>query len=150
MNESRTIIDIWAPWCRPCRTMEPMVDQAASRYEGAVVVEKVNADVQPDRVKELKVRAIPTLIALHGDCEMARLTGPQSQEAIIDLFAVCGGDLEQAPRKLSRTDGTIRITAAVTLLVVGLMSGPALPLLAAGAIIGVTVVPRPARRRARA
>lgn len=150
MNEPRTIIDVWAPWCRPCRAMEPMVDVAASRFVGGVFVEKVNADEQPERVRELKVRAIPTLIALHGDREIARLTGAQSQEAITGLFAVCAGDLERAPRRLSRTDGLIRITAAVALVMVGLLSGPAVPLLAAGAIIGVTVVPRPTRRRARA
>jgi hypothetical protein len=129
--------------------MEPMVDQAASHFSGEVVVEKVNADEQPDRVRELKVRAIPTLIALHGDREIARLTGAQSREAIIDLFGVCAGDLSRAPRGLSRTEGTIRITAAVLLVTVGLMTGPAIPLLAAGAIIGITVFPRPNWLRAR-
>ena len=149
MNETSAIIDVWAPWCRPCRAMEPMVDQAASRFSGEVVVEKVNADEQPDRVRELKVRAIPTLIALHGDREIARLTGAQSQEAITDLFAVCAGDPNRAPLGLSRTDGTIRITAAVALVAVGLITGPAVPLLAAGAIIGITVFPRPTWLRAR-
>ena len=149
MNETPAIIDVWAPWCRPCRAMEPMVDQAASHFFGGVVVEKVNADEQPDRVRELKVRAIPTLIALRGDREIARLTGAQSQEAITDLFAVCAGDLNRASQGLSRTDGTIRITAAAALVAVGLMTGPAIPLLAAGVIIGITVVPRPTRLRAR-
>ena len=126
-----------------------MVDQAASRFSGNVVVEKVNADEQSDRVRELKVRAIPTLIAVHGDREIARLTGAQPQEAINELFAVCAGDVNRAPPGVSRTDRTIRITAAVALVTAGLMAGPAIPLLAAGIIIGITVFPRPKRSWAR-
>ncbi|MDR9451882.1 MAG: thioredoxin family protein, partial [Acidimicrobiia bacterium] len=92
MTEPTTVVDIWAPWCRPCRAMEPMVDEAASRHAGRVALEKVNADRQQARVRELKVRAVPTLIALRGDREIARLTGAQSEQAITDLFALAAGD----------------------------------------------------------
>ena len=126
-----------------------MVDQAASHFSGDVVVEKINADEQPDRVRELKVRASPTLIAVHGDREIARLTGAQPQEAITELFAVCAGDVNRPPLGASRTDRTIRITAAVALVAAGLMAGPAIPLLVAGTIIGITAFPRPKRSWAR-
>ena len=70
MNEPTTVVDIWAPGCRPCRAMEPMVDEAASRHTGRVTLEKVNAHQQQARVRELNVRAVPTLIALRGNRQM--------------------------------------------------------------------------------
>ena len=145
MNEPTTVVDIWAPWCRPCQAMEPMVDEAASRNTGRVALEKVNADEQQARVRELRVRAVPTLIALRGDREVARLTGAQSEQAINNLFALAAGDPTVGPKRLSRTDRTVRLVAAVAVLAVGLLSGPAIPLLVAGAAIGATALPRPTR-----
>lgn len=148
MNEPITIIDVWAPWCRPCRAMEPIVDQAASQFAGRIAVEKVNADEQPGRVRDLKVLAVPTLIALQGDREISRLTGAQPEQAINDLFAGAVGDRTIGSKRLSPTDRTVRVAAAATLLLVGLLTGPAIPLLVAGVAIGATAVPRPSQIRA--
>lgn len=142
MNEPTTVVDIWAPGCRPCRAMEPMVDEAASRHTGRVTLEKVNAHQQQARVRELNVRAVPTLIALRGNREIARLTGAQSEQAINNLFALVAGDSTVGLKRLSRTDRTVRLVAAIAVLAVGLLSGPSLPLLLAGAATGATALPR--------
>lgn len=127
--------------------MEPIVDQATSRLAGRVAVEKVNADENPGRIRELKVLAVPTLIVIQGDREVARLTGAQSEQAINDLFAMAAGDGMAGPKRLSTTDRAVRLTAAVALLAAGMLSGPAVPLLVAGAATGVTAFRRPERKR---
>lgn len=142
MNEPTTVVDIWAPGCRPCRTMEPMVDEAASRHTGRVTLEKVNADQQQARVQELKVRAVPTLIAPRGGREIARLTGAQSEQAISNLLALVAGVSTVGLKRLLRTDRTVRLIAAIAVLAVGLLSGSSLPLLLAGAATGATALPR--------
>ena len=61
------LIDLWAPWCGPCRMMAPVIDEIAESAEG-FKVGKVNVDEQMEIAASLRVRSIPTL-----DGERARL-----------------------------------------------------------------------------
>ena len=121
------------------------LDQAAVRFADRVVVEKINADQQPIRVRQLNVRAVPTLIALRGEREIARLTGAQSEKVINDLFGMAAGDGPPGPQPASGTDRIVRLAAAGAVFTVGLQSGPAIPLLVVGVAIGATALPRPTR-----
>lgn len=56
------IIDLWAPWCGPCRSMGPIVDKIADEYEGKALVAKVNVDDEPDISTEYGVRSIPCFL----------------------------------------------------------------------------------------
>jgi len=57
-----TLVDIWAPWCGPCKMISPIVDEISSKYQGKLSVGKLNADDNSDIVRELGVRNIPTLL----------------------------------------------------------------------------------------
>lgn len=57
-----SMIDIWAPWCGPCKLIAPIVDEISSDYQGRLSVGKLNADENPEIVKDLGIRNIPTLI----------------------------------------------------------------------------------------
>jgi thioredoxin 1 len=57
-----SLVDIWAPWCGPCKLIAPMIDEISSEYVGKLSVGKLNADDNSDLVKELGVRNIPTLL----------------------------------------------------------------------------------------
>jgi thioredoxin 1 len=61
-NNEYSLIDVWAPWCGPCKLITPMIDEISSEYVGQLSVGKLNADDNSDLVKELGVRNIPTLL----------------------------------------------------------------------------------------
>lgn len=64
------LIDFWAPWCGPCRSLAPTVAEIAVQYEGKVVVAKCNVDECDDVPAECGIRSIPTLI-YYKDGQMA-------------------------------------------------------------------------------
>jgi thioredoxin 1 len=57
-----SLVDVWAPWCGPCKLIAPLIDEVSSEYVGQLSVGKLNADNNSDLVKELGVRNIPTLL----------------------------------------------------------------------------------------
>lgn len=62
INNEYSLIDVWAPWCGPCKLIAPIIDEISSEYVGKLSVGKLNADDNMELVKELGVRNIPTLL----------------------------------------------------------------------------------------
>jgi len=80
------IVDLWAPWCGPCRVMEPALKQVAGKYENQVEFWKINADESPEVLRALKVMGIPTTIGFTRGVEIIRKTGVQSSQSLDILF----------------------------------------------------------------
>jgi thioredoxin 1 len=72
------LMDFWAPWCGPCRTQGPIVEQFASLVGDRVLVAKVNVDDERALAQQYGVRAIPTLVILKNGKEVKRLVGVHS------------------------------------------------------------------------
>lgn len=76
--ESATIpvlLDLWAPWCGPCRIVSPTLEQLAREYAGRVKLVKVNVDQAPDLAQRFSVQGIPTLLILSRGQVLVRQTG---------------------------------------------------------------------------
>jgi len=60
------LLDVWAPWCQPCRIIEPMVAELEQTFAGRLTVAKLNADDEPDLTARLGVTGLPTLRLVRG------------------------------------------------------------------------------------
>jgi thioredoxin 1 len=56
------MVDFWAPWCQPCKLIEPFVDELAGDFAGKLTVAKVNIDESQGVAAQYNVRTIPTLL----------------------------------------------------------------------------------------
>jgi len=59
------LLDLWAPWCGPCRIVEPGVRQAAQTYAGRLKAVKVNVDEAPGLARRFQAQSIPMVLVLH-------------------------------------------------------------------------------------
>jgi len=69
------VVDCWAPWCHPCRTMAPVIDALAKSYAGRVVFAKLNVDENPKTAQVFGIMSIPTLLFLKDGKVVDRLIG---------------------------------------------------------------------------
>jgi thioredoxin 1 len=60
------LIDLWAPWCGPCRMVAPVVDKLAEKYEGRFKFYRMNVDENPRTAAKYRIMAIPTLMFFKG------------------------------------------------------------------------------------
>jgi thioredoxin 2 len=73
------LLDLWAPWCLPCRGMTPVLEEVASNLAGRLVVAKLNVDDNPGTAARLRIQGIPTLVLFKGGREVTRMIGARGQ-----------------------------------------------------------------------
>lgn len=78
------LVDVWAPWCGPCRAMAPMFAEAARLLEPELRLLKVNSDEDQSLSAKLEIRSIPTLLLIWKGEVLARHTGMVDTRRIVD------------------------------------------------------------------
>jgi putative thioredoxin len=76
------IIDFWAPWCAPCKTLTPILEKLAVEYDGRFRLAKVNADEQQEIGGMFGIKSLPTVIALKGQKPVTAFQGAQTESVI--------------------------------------------------------------------
>jgi thioredoxin 1 len=77
-----TLVDFDAPWCDPCRAQKPIIDALKEKYQGMVVVRKLNIDDNRDIALHMGIQSIPTIIIYKEGMEMKRFFGLQTAETL--------------------------------------------------------------------
>lgn len=83
-KEGVVLVDVWAPWCGPCRVISPIVDRVSSEFYGKAKVGKLEADSNRDIVSELGIRNIPTLLVYKDGEIVDKLVGSVQEEKITE------------------------------------------------------------------
>ena len=69
------VVDLWAPWCGPCRFVSPILDELAHQYAGRLKVVKVNVDENQGLARRFDASSIPTLVVLRDGKTVDRIVG---------------------------------------------------------------------------
>lgn len=80
------IIDLWAPWCGPCKSMAPVLEDLAEEYDGEVKVGKVNVEEERELAESFRVQSIPMVVALEGEEVKDQMIGFSGEEPLRKLF----------------------------------------------------------------
>ena len=80
------LIDFWAPWCGPCKSIAPVIKELAREYEGKLKVAKLNVDENPGTSSRYGVRGIPNLIILKGGTVKEQLVGAVPKSRLVDAI----------------------------------------------------------------
>jgi len=76
------LVDLWAPWCGPCRMVGPVVEKMSGKYEGQVKFCKVNVDENPKTAAAYKVMSIPTLMFFKGGKAVDTVIGAVPEQVL--------------------------------------------------------------------
>lgn len=76
------VIDCWAPWCGPCRMVEPIIEELAKELQGKIVFGKLNIDENPGTSTKHQIMSIPTLLVFKNGNLVDRLVGAYPKEEL--------------------------------------------------------------------
>lgn len=79
------VVDLWAPWCGPCKTLGPILERAVAATDGEVELAKVNVDENPQTAQAFQVQGIPAVYALRDGKVVDGFVGAQGEAAVVEF-----------------------------------------------------------------
>lgn len=76
------LVDLWAPWCAPCRAVSPVLESLAQQFAGRVKLVKVNVDESPALAQRFEARGIPMLLVLRAGAIVAEQVGAAPEQVL--------------------------------------------------------------------
>ena len=86
-TQAPLLVDLWAPWCGPCRLLGPMIDELAAEQGDRFTFAKINVDENPHVLQRFSVRGIPTMLLFKNGELRDRIVGVTGKNAILQKLA---------------------------------------------------------------
>ena len=81
----KLLVDLWAPWCGPCRSLIPRLEQLDGQYSDIEFI-KVNVDENREFAMAHGIRSVPTVIVFNGEQEITKITGAQPDQSYTSVL----------------------------------------------------------------
>ena len=90
-SDQPVLVDFWATWCGPCRTIAPIVEELASDYDGKAKVVKLDVDNNPQTAMKYGIRSIPSLLFFKGGKPVDQMVGVVPKRVLADKLDTLAG-----------------------------------------------------------